>query len=73
MQFIKKLKASLPNGTPQHYQCSDSGGGDGLCAKCTDPFNYFYKVAHQYPLTENEKLYAILGDVNPEYALKLYD
>ena len=33
--------------------------------------NYFYKVAHQYPLTEDqEKLYAILGDVNPEYALK---
>ena len=33
--------------------------------------NYFYKVKHQYPLTEGqEKLYAILGDVNPEYALK---
>ena len=33
--------------------------------------NYFYKVAHQYPLTEGqEKLYVILGDVNPEYALK---
>ena len=33
--------------------------------------NYFYKVAHQYPLTEEqEKLYVILGDVNPEYALK---
>ena len=33
--------------------------------------NYFYKVVHQYPLTEEqEKLYAILGDVNPEYALK---
>ena len=33
--------------------------------------NYFYKVAHQYLLTEEqEKLYAILGDVNPEYALK---
>ena len=33
--------------------------------------NYFYKIAHQYPLTEEqEKLYAILGDVNPEYALK---
>ena len=33
--------------------------------------NYFYKVKHQYPLTEEqEKLYAILGDVNPEYALK---
>ena len=32
---------------------------------------YFYKVKHQYPLTEGqEKLYAILGDVNPEYALK---
>ena len=28
-------------------------------------------MAHQYPLTEEqEKLYAILGDVNPEYALK---
>ena len=33
--------------------------------------NYFYNVRHQYPLTEDqEKLYAILGDVNPEYALK---
>lgn len=33
--------------------------------------NYFYKVKHQYPLTEEqEKLYAFLGDVNPEYALK---
>ena len=33
--------------------------------------NYFYKVAHKYPLTEGqEKLYVILGDVNPEYALK---
>ena len=33
--------------------------------------NYFYKVAKQYSLTEEqEKLYAILGDVNPEYALK---
>ena len=33
--------------------------------------NYFYKVKYQYALTEDqEKLYAILGDVNPEYALK---
>ena len=33
--------------------------------------NYFYKVAQQYSWTEEqEKLYAILGDVNPEYALK---
>ena len=33
--------------------------------------NYFYKVKHRYPLTEDqEKLYAILGDVNLEYALK---
>ena len=33
--------------------------------------NYFYKVKHQYPLTEKQlELYAILGDVNPEYALK---
>ena len=33
--------------------------------------NYFYKVKYQYPLMEGqEKLYAILGDVNPEYALK---
>ncbi len=31
----------------------------------------FYKVKHQYPLTDDQKaLYAILGDVNPEYALK---
>lgn len=33
--------------------------------------NYFYKVKHQYPLTElQQELYEILGDVNPEYALK---
>ena len=33
--------------------------------------NYFYKVKHQYALTEDQqKLYAVLGDVNPEYALK---
>lgn len=33
--------------------------------------NYFYKVKHQYPLTEKQQeVYAILGDVNPEYALK---
>ena len=33
--------------------------------------NYFYKVKHQYPLTEQQQeLYEILGDVNPEYALK---
>ena len=33
--------------------------------------NYFYKVKLQYPLTEEQqRLYEILGDVNPEYALK---
>lgn len=33
--------------------------------------NYFYKVKQQYPLTEKQQeLYDILGDVNPEYALK---
>ncbi|WP_373114520.1 DUF1803 domain-containing protein [Streptococcus sp. oral taxon 431] len=33
--------------------------------------NYFYKVKHQYPLMEEQQaLYGILGDVNPEYALK---
>ena len=33
--------------------------------------NYFYKMQRQYPLSEAQKpLYAILGDVNPEYALK---
>ena len=33
--------------------------------------NYFYKVKNQYLLTEKQqKLYDILGDVNPEYALK---
>lgn len=33
--------------------------------------NYFYKVKHQYPLTnEQQRLYEILGDVNTEYALK---
>ena len=33
--------------------------------------NHFYKVKFQYPLTEEQqRLYGILGDVNPEYALK---
>ena len=33
--------------------------------------NYFYKIKFQYPLTEEQqRLYEILGDVNPEYALK---
>lgn len=33
--------------------------------------NYFYKMQRQYPLSEEQRpLYAILGDVNPEYALK---
>ena len=33
--------------------------------------NYFYKVKYQYPLTNDQQaLYAILGDVNPDYALK---
>ena len=33
--------------------------------------NYFYKVKFQYSLTEEQQsLYEILGDVNPEYALK---
>ena len=33
--------------------------------------NYFYKVKFQYSLTEEQqKLYAVLGDVNPKYALK---
>ena len=33
--------------------------------------NYFYKVKFQYPLTEEQqRLFEILGDVNPEYALK---
>ncbi|MEW4353301.1 DUF1803 domain-containing protein [Streptococcus pneumoniae] len=33
--------------------------------------NYFYKLKHGYPMSfEQEKLYRVLGDVNPEYALK---
>lgn len=33
--------------------------------------NYFYKMQHQYPLSNAQKLlYDVLGDVNPEYALK---
>ena len=33
--------------------------------------NYFYKMQRQYPLSKAQKpLYAVLGDVNPEYALK---
>ncbi|MEZ7616610.1 DUF1803 domain-containing protein [Streptococcus sp. 27098_8_73] len=33
--------------------------------------NYFYKMQRQYPLSEEQKpLYAVLGDVNPEYVLK---
>ena len=33
--------------------------------------NYFYKMRHAYPLSaDQERLYEILGDVNPQYALK---
>ena len=33
--------------------------------------NYFYKMQRQDPLSDAQKpLYAVLGDVNPEYALK---
>ncbi|MGT2929164.1 DUF1803 domain-containing protein [Streptococcus dentasini] len=33
--------------------------------------NYFYKLKSGYPLSQEQQiLYAILGDVNPEYALK---
>ena len=33
--------------------------------------NYFYKVKNHYHLTQKQqKLYDILGDVKPEYALK---
>ncbi|RSJ88661.1 DUF1803 domain-containing protein [Streptococcus cristatus] len=33
--------------------------------------NFFYKMQRQYPLSEAQQpLYAVLGDVNPEYALK---
>lgn len=33
--------------------------------------NYFYKLKEQLPLSvEQENLYQLLGDVNPEYALK---
>lgn len=33
--------------------------------------NYFYKIKRQYPLSDKQQvLYALLGDVNPEYALK---
>ena len=33
--------------------------------------NYFYKMQRQYPLSEAQKpLYDVLGDINPEYALK---
>ena len=33
--------------------------------------NYFYRMEHECPLAEGQKpLYAVLGDVNPEYALK---
>ena len=33
--------------------------------------NYFYKMQRHYPLSKAQKpLYAVLGDVNPEYALK---
>lgn len=34
-------------------------------------FNYFYKVAHHLPLTILEQaVYQLMGDVDPEYALK---
>lgn len=33
--------------------------------------NYFYQLQHTYPLSiEQENLYQIIGDVNPDYALK---
>lgn len=33
--------------------------------------NYFHKLQHAYPMSaEQEPLYQILGDVNPDYALK---
>ena len=33
--------------------------------------NYFYRLKQQYPLTnQQQKLYDLVGDVNPEYALK---
>ena len=33
--------------------------------------NYFYKLKQQYPLNnQQQKLYKLIGDVNPEYALK---
>ena len=36
--------------------------------------NYFYKVAHQYPLTEEqEKLYAILGRCESRVCSQVYD
>lgn len=39
--------------------------------ECLTLSNYFYKLAHGYELSPSQKrLYALLGDVNPEYALK---
>lgn len=33
--------------------------------------NYFYRLKQQYPLiNQQQKLYDLVGDVNPEYALK---
>jgi len=33
--------------------------------------NYFYRLKQQYPLiNQQQKLYKLIGDVNPEYALK---
>lgn len=33
--------------------------------------NYFYKLRHQYPLSQAQQaLYALLGDVNVDYAMK---
>ncbi|KXT77177.1 hypothetical protein STRDD10_00062 [Streptococcus sp. DD10] len=66
---LKKLRfqTELKNGTNQ-----------AILIEQTDIFrsqrtlsNYFYKLQKQYPLSEEQMgLYRILGDVNPDYALK---
>ena len=47
--------------------------GDGLRAKCTDSFQLL--LQGETPISidreEQEKLYAILGDVNPQYLLSI--
>lgn len=66
---LKKLRfqTELPNSTNQAILVEET---DIFRSQLTLS-NYFYKMRQHYPLSpEQEPLYRILGDVNPDYALK---